>query len=81
MQLCLCQLCNQHVPGLVIGTQFYNGVWSIWLSSVDTRLSLANNVNHLHVNNRDVPLYNIYPLAKANNVPNGVSDDDLMGNL
>ena len=54
MQLCLCQLCNQHVPGLVIGTQFYNGVWSIWLSSVDTRLSLANNVNHLHVNNRDV---------------------------
>ena len=89
IQLCLCQLCDQHVPGQVIGTQFYNGVWSIWLRSVEARLSLIKNVNNLHVNNRDVPLYNTYPVAK--NVPNekilfrdipiGVSDDDIMGFL
>ena len=73
----------------VIGTQFYNGVWSIWLRSVEDRLSLIKNVNYLHVNNRDVPFYNSYPIAK--NVPNekilfrdipiGVSDDDIMGFL
>ena len=53
------------------------------------RLSLIKNVNNLYVNNRDVPLYNTYPIAK--NVPNekilfrdipiGVSDDDIMGFL
>ena len=64
IQLCLCQLCDRHVPGQVIGTPFFNGVWSIWLRSVEVRLSLIKNVNHLHVNNRDVPIYNTYPIAK-----------------
>ena len=82
-------MCDQHVPGQVIGTQFFNGIWSIWLRSVDARLSLIKNVNHLHVNNLDVPLHNTYPIAK--NVPNenilfrdipiGVSDDVIMGFL
>ena len=89
IQLCLCQLCDQHVPGQVIGTQFFNGIWSIWLRSNEARSTLISKVNHLHVNNRDVPIYSTYPLAK--NVPNekilfkdipiGVSDDDLLSFL
>ena len=65
IQLCLCQLCDQHVPGQVIGTQFFNGIWSIWLRSVEASLSQIKNENYLHVNNRDVPLYNTYPIAKT----------------
>ena len=82
----MCQLCDQYGPGQVIGTQFYNGVWSIWLRSSEARSTLISKVNHLHVNNRDVPIYSTYSLDK--NVPNekilfkdiplGVSDDDLL---
>ena len=70
IQLCLCPLCDQHVPSQVIGTQFYNGIWSIWLGSSEARSTLISKVNHLHVNNRDVAIYSTYPLAK--NVPNEV---------
>ena len=32
-QLDLCTICEKHVPGQVLGDQWSNGIWSIWLKN------------------------------------------------
>ena len=53
MALNLCELLESIIPGQVMGSQYFNGIWSIWIKTKEARQHLAelgsieiNNINN-----------------------------------
>ena len=63
--LVLCELCEQHVPGQIIGAQCHNGVWSIITRSDKARSYMVNNLKVVNINNTEIEIYDKYYTAKA----------------
>lgn len=63
----LCGIVDRLVPGQTIGSQFYNGVWSIWLRSQDARDKIGT-IKQIDIDNAKIQLHVSYPINKL--IPN-----------
>ena len=59
----LCDAINDITPGQVLGSQFYNGIWSILLKSTDARSAIVDQKT-IEIDNVTIELHGYYPTTK-----------------
>ena len=67
MGLNLCELLESIIPGQVMGSQHFNGIWSIWIKTKEARQHLAE-LGSIEINNIRIELFTTCP--KMTPVPN-----------
>ena len=67
----LCITCETHVAGQVLGAQWTNGIWSLWLKTEKARAYMSDKVKTLIIYNQNVEIHGDYPMSKP--VHNGLS--------
>lgn len=63
----LCRAFNNIVPNQVLASQFYNGIWTIWLSSPQARDTVSMK-RTIEMDKMQIEIFVTYPTAK--HVPN-----------
>ena len=66
----LCEVCEQHVPGQILGAQCHNSVWSVITRSDRARSYMVNTMKGVNINNTKVEIHDKYPTGKT--VPNEI---------
>ena len=59
----LCDAINDITLGLVLGSQFYNGIWSISVKSTDARSAIVDQKT-IEIDNVTIELHGYYPTTK-----------------
>ena len=85
-QLDLCTICEKHVPGQVLGAQWSNGIWSIWLKNDKAQFFLVNTVKTINIYKHKVEIHGDYPTSKPapnekilfKDIPIDISDEDIL---
>ena len=88
-QLDLCTICERHVPGQVLGAQWTNGIWYVWLKNDIVQSFLINTTKTLNVYKHKVEIHRDYPTSKPppnekitfKDIPIDVSDEDIINYL
>ena len=81
----LCDAINDITPGQVLGSQFYNGIWSILLKSTDARSAIVDQKT-IEIDNVTIELHGYYPTTKPapnekvifKDLPFWVSDGEIL---
>ena len=76
---------NAITPGQVLGSQFYNGIWSILLKSTDARSAIVDQKT-IEIDNVTIELHGYYPTTKPapnekvifKDLPFWVSDGEIL---
>ena len=85
----LCTTCETHVAGQVLGAQWTNGIWSLWLKTEKARAYLVDKLKTIIIYNQNVEIHGDYPMSKPvpnekitfKDIPIDVSDKDIMDYL
>ena len=59
----LCEVCEQHVPGQILGAQCHNSVWSVITRSDRAISYMVNTLKGVNINNTKVET-NILPVKQ-----------------
>ena len=62
------EVCEQHVPGQILGAQCHNIVWSVITRSDRARSYMVNTLKGVNINNTKLEIHDKYPTSKT--VPN-----------
>ena len=82
----LCEVCEQHVPGQILGAQCHNSVWSVITRSDRARSYMVNTMKGVNINNTKVEIHDKYPTGKTvpnekivfRDVPFDLKDEDIL---